>query len=436
MESNNRGVENMFIDEAKISIKSGKGGNGAVAWRREKYEPAGGPYGGDGGRGGDVILKTDYGIRTLMDFRYKRSYSAQNGEDGRSKRQFGKDGEDIILKVPVGTLVKDEKTGRVIVDLKENNQEFIIAKGGRGGRGNAKFATPTRQSPGFAEQGRKGEQRDIILELKLLADVGLIGFPNVGKSTILSLVSAAKPKIANYHFTTLRPNLGVVKVADEKSFVIADIPGLIEGASEGIGLGHDFLKHIERTGILVHVLDASGSEYRDPIEDYYSIREELMRYNEKLADKPEIIVANKMDLPDSMEGLEKIKKEFEPKGLKIYPVSAATTQGIDELKYGIWELLQNTEIEYETYDEEYIEEKAHGDNSEDEIIVKKEDGMYIVEGRYIEELLESIYFEDVDSLRFFQETLRKKGVVERLEELEIQEGESVFIAGYEFEFFH
>lgn len=436
MESNNRGVENMFIDEAKISIKSGKGGNGAVAWRREKYEPAGGPYGGDGGRGGDVILKTDYGIRTLMDFRYKRSYSAQNGEDGRSKRQFGKDGEDIILKVPVGTLVKDEKTGKVIVDLKENNQEFIIAKGGRGGRGNAKFATPTRQSPGFAEQGRKGEQRDIILELKLLADVGLIGFPNVGKSTILSLVSAAKPKIANYHFTTLRPNLGVVKVADEKSFVIADIPGLIEGASEGIGLGHDFLKHIERTGILVHVLDASGSEYRDPIEDYYSIREELMRYNEKLADKPEIIVANKMDLPDSMEGLEKIKKEFEPKGLKIYPVSAATTQGIDELKYGIWELLQNTEIEYETYDEEYIEEKAHGDNSEDEIIVKKEDGMYIVEGRYIEELLESIYFEDVDSLRFFQETLRKKGVVERLEELEIQEGESVFIAGYEFEFFH
>lgn len=432
-EFNNRDVDNMFVDKAKITVKAGKGGNGVVAWRREKYEPSGGPYGGDGGNGGSVILKTDSGIRTLMDFKYKRIYKAENGEDGRSKKQMGKDGEDIILKVPVGTLIKDEKSGKVIIDLKEKDQEFVIAKGGRGGRGNARFATATRQAPGFAEQGKKAEEREIVLELKLLADVGLVGFPNVGKSTILSLVSAAKPKIANYHFTTLKPNLGVVRVAEEKSFVIADIPGLIEGASEGVGLGHDFLRHVERTRVLVHVLDASGSEYRDPVKDYYDIKDELVKYNEKLSNKPEIIVANKMDLPGSEEGLKNIKEEFEPKGFEVYPVSAATSEGIKELKYAIWNLLQNTEIEYETYDEEYVFER---EKDEDGIIVKKENGKYIVEGSFIEDLLESIYFDDVDSLRFFQDTLRRKGIIEELENLGIQEGESVFIAGYEFEFFH
>lgn len=423
----------MFIDVANIRVKAGKGGDGVVAWRREKFEPAGGPYGGDGGNGGSIILKADEGIRTLMDFRYKRSYIGQNGEDGRSKKQFGKGGEDIILKLPVGTLVKDETTGGVIVDLKEKDQTFVIAKGGRGGRGNARFATATRQAPGFAEPGKKGEERNIVLELKLLADVGLIGFPNVGKSTILSIISAAKPKIANYHFTTLKPNLGVVRIGEEKSFVIADIPGLIEGAHEGAGLGHDFLRHIERTRILVHVLDISGSEGRDPVDDFYKINEELSKYNEKLKDRPQIIVANKMDIPGAEEGLEKIKNEFEPKGYKVISLSAATLEGIDELKYEIWDLLMNTEIIYETFDEEFIHEE---EDMNDSIIVKKEDGKYIVEGEFIDRLLSATYFDDVDSLRYFQDMLRKKGVIDELNDLGIKEGESVFICGYEFEFFN
>lgn len=420
----------MFIDKANIHIKGGKGGNGVVAWRREKFEPSGGPYGGDGGRGGSIILKADEGIRTLMDFRYKRKYLGQNGENGRSKKQFGKAGEDIIVKVPVGTIVKDEATGKVIVDLKEKDQEFIIAKGGRGGRGNAKFATATRQAPGFAEPGTKGKERDIILELKLLADVGLVGFPNVGKSTFLSMVSAAKPKIANYHFTTLKPNLGVVRVADEKSFVMADIPGIIEGASEGVGLGHEFLRHIERTRVLVHIIDVSGIEGRDPVEDYYTIREELLEYNPKLKDKPEIIVGNKMDIPGAEEGLQKLKDEFKDK--EIYSLSAATSKGVDELKYAIWNVLENTEIEYESFDDEMYEEVIE----KTEVIVKKEDEVYIVEGMGIEYLLESVYFDDIDSLRHFQETLRQMGIIERLEKLGIEEGETVVIGGYEFEFFH
>ncbi|OLS03337.1 GTPase ObgE [Tissierella creatinophila] len=420
----------MFIDKAKIHIKGGKGGNGIVAWRREKFEPSGGPYGGDGGNGGSIILKADEGIRTLMDFRYKRNYSGENGEDGRTKKQFGKAGENITIKVPVGTIVKDEPTGKVIVDLKEKGQEFVIARGGRGGRGNAKFATATRQAPGFAEPGTKGKERDIVLELKLLADVGLIGFPNVGKSTFLSMVSAAKPKIANYHFTTLKPNLGVVRVAEEKSFVIADIPGLIEGASTGVGLGHEFLRHVERTRVLVHILDVSGIEGRDPVKDYYTIMEELIEYNPKLKDKPQIIVGNKMDIPGAKEGLKKLQEEF--KDQTIYSLSAATSQGVEELKYAIWNVLSNTEIEYDSFDDEMYEEVYE----EREVIVKKEDEEYIVEGESVEHLLESVYFDDVDSLRHFQETLRKMGIIERLEELGIQEGETVLIGGYEFEFFH
>lgn len=422
----------MFIDVAKISVKAGKGGNGIVAWRREKFEPSGGPFGGNGGNGGSIILKVDEGVRTLMDFRYKRAYKGQNGEDGRTKKQFGAKGQDIILKVPKGTLVKDQATGGVIVDLKEKDQTFVIVRGGRGGRGNAEFATATRQAPGFAEAGTKGQEREIILELKLLADVGLIGYPNVGKSTILSMLSAAKPKIANYHFTTLKPNLGVVRVGEEQSYVIADIPGLIEGASEGIGLGHDFLKHIERTSVLVHVLDVSATENRDPIEDFYKINQELKDYNEKLQSKPQIIAANKMDIPTSLEELEKLRQEFEPKGYTIYPVSAATGEGINELKFGIWELLSNTEIVNETYDEEHVEYRKE----EETIIVRKEDDIYIVEGTFVERLLESIYFDDVDSLRFFQDTLRKRGIIEELEKLGVQEGDSIFILDNEFEFFH
>lgn len=423
----------MFIDSAKIFIKAGKGGDGAVAWRREKFEPSGGPYGGDGGDGGSIILIADENIRTLLDFRYKRKYQAENGENGRSKKQYGKNGKDLVLKVPVGTLIKDAESKKVIFDLKEKGQTVAIAKAGKGGRGNAKFATPTRQAPGFAESGTKGQEREIILELKLLADVGLIGYPNVGKSTILSILSNAKPKIANYHFTTIKPNLGVVRVADEQSFVIADIPGLIEGASQGAGLGHNFLKHIERTRVLVHVLDISGSEARDPVEDFKTINEELFSYNEALKDRPQIIVANKMDLDGANEGLEMIKNEFEPLGYKIYPVSAATLEGIKELKYSIWELLTSTESIYETFDEEF--EEVDLPEEEDAIIVKFEDGKYIVEGSYIERLLYSTYFDDVDSLRYFQDNLRKKGVIDRLEELGIQEGESVFICDNEFEFF-
>ena len=422
----------MFIDIAKIRLKAGKGGDGVVAWRREKYEPSGGPYGGDGGDGGSIILKADESIRTLMDFRYKHSYSAENGEDGRSKKQYGRKGNDLIIKLPVGTLVKDENTGKVIVDLKEKGQTYIIARGGKGGRGNAKFATPTRQAPGFAEAGIKGEEINITLELKLLADVGLIGFPNVGKSTILSIISAAKPKIANYHFTTLTPNLGVVRVDDEKSFVIADIPGLIEGAHEGAGLGHKFLRHIERTRVLVHVLDASGSEARDPIEDFYKINEELSKYNFKLGDKPQIIVANKMDIPGGEEGLKLIKDTFEPKGYKVLSTSAATSKGINDLKYLLWDLLSSIEIDYDTFDEEFEEFEIKENQS---IIVKKENGKFIVEGSFIEKLLYSTYFDDVDSLRYFQNTIRKKGVVEELKKLGIQENDSVFICENEFEFF-
>lgn len=298
----------MFIDIAKIKLKAGKGGDGAVAWRREKYEPAGGPAGGDGGRGGDVIVMTDSGLHTLMDFRYKREYKAENGQNGMNKLKFGKDGEDIILKVPVGTLIRDANTKGVIYDLKEDNMSVTVCKGGKGGLGNARFKTSTRQAPAFAQAGNIGEEREVILELKLLADVGLVGFPNVGKSTLLSIVTSARPKIANYHFTTLSPNLGVVKIDEGESFVIADIPGLIEGASEGIGLGDEFLKHIERTGILIHVLDISGSEGRDPLEDFYKINEELFNYNERLAEKKQIIFANKMDVPGAEENLKKARK--------------------------------------------------------------------------------------------------------------------------------
>ena len=423
----------MFVDVAKINLKAGKGGDGAVAFRREKYEPSGGPYGGDGGNGGSIILVADEGIRTLMDFRYKRHYKAENGENGKTKRQFGKDGKDLILKLPVGTLVKDANTSKVIVDMKEHNQEFVIVKGGKGGRGNAKFATPTRQAPRFAEPGSLGEERDIVFELKLLADVGLVGFPNVGKSTILSIVSEAKPKIANYHFTTLKPNLGVVKIDEGQSFVIADIPGLIEGAHEGVGLGHDFLRHVERTRVLVHVLDTSGIEGRNPIEDFYKINQELVKYNPKLSEKPQIIVANKMDLPQAEEWLIKIKEEFEPKGYEIYPVSAATREGINKLKFGIWEKLSTLEIEYETFDEQMditIDEPVVED-----FTVKKENGKFIVEGPFIESLVYSTDFDNYDSLRYFQNIMRDKGIVEELQKLGIQENDIVFILEYEFEYF-
>lgn len=424
----------MFVDVAKIFVKGGKGGNGAVAFRREKYEPSGGPAGGDGGNGGNVILKVDEGIRTLMDFRYKRHYKAENGENGKSKNQYGKKGSNLVLRVPPGTLVKDAETGRIIVDLTDNEQEFIIAKGGRGGRGNTKFATSTRQAPRFAEAGEKGEERWIILELKLLADVGLVGFPNVGKSTLLSTVTDAKPKIANYHFTTLKPNLGVVEIGEGKSYVMADIPGLIEGAHAGVGLGHEFLRHVERTRLLLHVIDISGQEGRDPVEDYYKINEELEKYNPQLASKHQIIVANKIDVPGSHENLERFKTKLSDIPYEIYPISAATGEGLKELKYVVWNKLQEIgEPEPVIQDEENIKVYEYNKDRQ-EVIVRKEGNKYIVEGYPIEKLIESTNFDDLDSLRYFQNVIRKRGIVDELKKLGIKTGETVNMCGFEFEF--
>lgn len=425
----------MFIDIAKVYVKGGNGGDGAVAFRREKYEPSGGPAGGDGGNGGSVIIEVDTGLRTLMDFRYKKHYKADAGEQGRSKNQFGKGADNLVLKVPPGTIVRDEETGDLLADLTEDNNRVVIAKGGRGGKGNSKFTTSTRQAPRFAEAGSKGQDRWIILELKLIADVGLAGFPNVGKSTLLSIITDAKPKIANYHFTTLTPNLGVVKVDEGKSFVIADIPGLIEGAHTGIGLGHEFLRHIERTRVVVHLIDASGQEGRDPVEDFYKINEELAKYSEKLADKPQIVVANKMDIPESQEGYERLKAEVEGKGYDIYAISAATVTGIKELKYAIQNKLEEIG-EPEPLEEIVDVNKLYEFSKKNsEVIVRKEGEIYYVEGYPIEKLINSTNFEDHESVRNFQEIIRKKGIVEELKALGILEEDIVNICGYEFEFF-
>ncbi|MDO5707406.1 MAG: GTPase ObgE [Andreesenia angusta] len=424
----------MFIDKAKINVKAGNGGNGAVAWRREKYEPSGGPAGGDGGNGGSVILKVDEGLRTLMDFKYKRHYKAEPGENGKNKKQYGRNGKDLILRVPPGTVIRDVETDLLIADLKENGEEVVVARGGRGGKGNAKFANSIRQAPRFAESGGHGEEVDIILELKLLADVGLIGFPNVGKSTLLSVITDAKPKIANYHFTTLSPNLGVVQVEDGDSFVIADIPGIIEGASEGIGLGHEFLRHIERTRILVHLIDISSQEGRDPIEDFHKINQELKKYSEKLSEKPQLVVANKIDIPGYEENLERLEEEVKKYGYDIVSISAVTKEGIKELEYKILEMVNTYEREelYEDISPELVYQKREKSN---EVIVRKEGEIYIVEGYPIEKLVDSTNFDDIDSLRHFQEVLRVKGIIDQLRELGVDEEDIVNICGYEFEFF-
>ncbi|WBW49214.1 GTPase ObgE [Peptoniphilus equinus] len=420
----------MFIDKAEIKCQAGHGGDGAVAWRREKYEPAGGPAGGDGGKGGDVIVRTDPGLHTLMDFRYSRIYKAENGQGGMNKLKYGRKGQDVVLRVPVGTLIKDKETGGVIADLKEPNAQFTVCKGGKGGKGNAKFRSSTRQAPSFAEAGTRGEARDIILELKLLADVGLVGFPNVGKSTLLSVVSAAEPKIANYHFTTLEPNLGVVQLGDERSFVLADIPGLIEGASQGIGLGDEFLKHVERTKLLIHVIDASGSEGRDPIEDFELINQELKGYNEKLATKSQLIFLNKMDLPESKANAEAFRLAYPE--LTVFEGSAAMNANVRDLMNKAYNELQAIETEdYETYDVVYVDNKERKDGIE----VYEEHGDYHIDGPYIDKLLRSTNFGDHESLRYFQENLRKNGVIDKLKDLGVGEGDSVFIGEYEFEFF-
>lgn len=420
----------MFIDVAKIELKAGKGGDGSVAFRREKYEPSGGPAGGDGGDGGSIIIVGDKDIKTLMDYSYKSIYKAENGGDGRNKKQFGKKGEDLILKVPVGTLVKDYDTDTVIYDVKHDKEEFVICKGGKGGKGNVHFKSSIRQAPRFAEPGTKGEGKTIKLELKLLADVGLIGLPNVGKSTLLSIMSNARPKIANYHFTTLEPNLGVCKVG-EKSFVLADIPGLIEGASEGLGLGHDFLKHIERTKILVHVLDISGSEGRNPIEDFELINSELSSYNIKLNDKKMLVVLNKTDL-GAEDNIKEFREKYSDKVDEIVEISAATTENVDKLMYLIADTLDSIEDDYSTLDEQYV---YFEEEKEPDFKVRKENENYIVEGPLIENLIYRTNFEVYESVNHLQKVLEDKGIIEQLKDLGIQDGDNVVIGDVEFDFY-
>ncbi len=423
----------MFVDKAKIRVKAGDGGDGAVSFYREKYVAAGGPDGGNGGKGGDIIFVIDDNFSTLIDFKYKKKYAAQRGENGGAKHCTGKNGEDLIIKVPRGTLVRDANTGRIIADLSKKDRQ-IIAKGGNGGKGNSVFKSPTRQIPRFAKPGYPGEEFELSLELKLLADVGLVGFPNVGKSTLISVVSQAKPKIANYHFTTLVPVLGVVKVEAEKSFVMADIPGLIEGASDGIGLGHEFLRHVERCRLILHVLDVSGSEGRDPREDFDIINRELEKFSPDLAECPQIVAANKSDMA-SPEQIQELKEYIEEKGYTFFEISAATTQGTSELiKYISQELDKLPPIrEYEP--EEIPEEEIM--QKEDErkrITVRKEEDVYYVEAQWLEPILRTVNLDDYSSLQYLQRVLQTNGVFQRLENMGIDEGETVDIHGFEFEY--
>ena len=415
-----------------LELKAGKGGDGMVGWRREKFEPAGGPYGGDGGKGASIILRADSNMRTLIDFKHKRIFKADNGENGKNKLQYGKDGEDLVLRVPVGTLVKEFNSKGLIMDLKNDGDEVIIAKGGRGGRGNAKFKNSVRQAPTFAEPGKKGEEIKVILELKLIADVGFIGYPNVGKSSLLSVISRAKPKIANYHFTTLEPNLGVVTTKDNNSFVAADIPGLIEGAHEGLGLGHSFLKHIERTNVLAHVVDASKSERENPIEDFKKINEELFSYNEKLIDKKQLVVLNKADLVYEKEDLEKLQNEFKEMGYDSVITSSATLEGIEMLKYKLYDIIKDMPRNVnETFDDTvYIKE-----DTDIPVHVYKSGGIYFVEGTKVENVLAGVYADNIDSLRYFQRFLEKEGIMDELRELGLEDSDTVAVCGFEFDYY-
>lgn len=413
----------MFIDLAEIYVKAGDGGNGRVSFHREKYVPAGGPDGGDGGDGGNLIFQADKHLRTLADFRYRRSYKAERGEDGGQKKCFGKKGQDLVVKVPCGTLVKDKETGLILADLTQDGQTEIIARGGKGGKGNVHFATSTRQIPNFAKNGTPGEERWIILELKLLADVGLVGYPNVGKSTLLSKVSSARPKIANYHFTTLSPNLGVVSMGEGESFVMADIPGLIEGAHEGVGLGHDFLRHVERTRILIHVVDVAGLDGRNPVEDFHTINRELEKYNPELAKRPQIVAANKVDVLSNDAVIKSFTATMEKIGYRVFPISAATGAGITELVNYVYEQVKALPepIVYEPAPKEML----YRAENEEPFTVWKENDVYVVDGPWIRGILRGINFEDRESLQYFQRALRQKGVIDALEEKGVQEGDTV-----------
>ena len=425
-----------MIDYARVSLIAGDGGNGAVAWRREKYEPTGGPAGGDGGDGGSIIIKATRNLSTLDEFRYKNKFKAENGEQGGKNKKFGKKGEDLFIRVPVGTVIREAESNVIVKDLNKDGEEFLIAKGGRGGRGNVHFKNSVRQAPRFAESGRKGQAIDLVFELKVLADVGLVGLPNVGKSTLLSVVSRAKPKIANYHFTTIDPNLGVVKLDRERSFIIADIAGLIEGASDGQGLGHDFLKHIERCRILVHVVDISGLEGRDPIEDFKLINEELRLYNEKLMDKPMIIALNKIEL-DYDNNADRFIKEFSDT-YKIFKVSAATTQGIKELIDYVSTKLENSDYDefalYEEVDEDFLED-YYNREVEFDLNFRKENEIYVVDGKRIDNLIKKVNIDDYDSRIYFEKTLREMEVFDKLKEMGIKDGDSVAVGDIVFEYY-
>ena len=423
----------MFVDQAKIYIKAGDGGDGAVSFHREKYVAAGGPDGGDGGKGGDIVFVVDDNISNLIDFRYKRKYVAEKGQNGGAKNCSGRNAPDLVVKVPRGTVVKEIKSGRILADL-STDEPAVIAHGGKGGRGNAHFATSTRQIPKFAKPGFRGDEYEVMLELKLIADVGLVGFPNVGKSTLISVVSAAKPKIANYHFTTLTPVLGVVKIEEGKSFVMADIPGLIEGGSEGGGLGHEFLRHVERGRLIVHVIDVSGSEGRDPIEDFKAINHELENFSMELAEAPQIVAANKSDMA-TPEQVERLRNYVEDQGLLFYEISAATTKGTKELMYGVWERLSVLppvkQFEAQPLTQEELDDKLI---SKKDFRVTVEDGVYFVEADWLLDILRTANMDDYSSLQYFQNVLRTSGIIDKLEEMGIEEGDTVSIFDFEFEY--
>ncbi|MBQ7491646.1 MAG: GTPase ObgE [Clostridia bacterium] len=424
----------MFVDVAKIRIKAGRGGDGHIGFHREKYVASGGPDGGDGGRGGNIVFTVDRHMSTLLDFRYKKKYAASDGEPGGTKRRFGKDGADTVIKVPLGTLIRDGETGALLHDMSDD-EPFIAACGGRGGWGNAHFATPTRQAPRFAKPGLEGDERFIVLELKLIADVGLIGFPNVGKSTLLSMISAARPKIANYHFTTLQPNLGVVFISEGSSFVCADIPGIIEGAAEGAGLGHDFLRHIERCRLLVHLVDASGSEGRDPVEDLETINRELTHYSQELSRRPQIIVANKCDiLEEGSDNLARLQKKADELGYPLLQMSAAAGQGVKELVYAVWNKLE-TLPPVEIFQPEMTLETMPDLTGERDIhIVRGDDAVFYVTGAWVERIVSSVNFDEYESRMYFERTLRKAGVFDMLEAKGIQEKDTVDVLGIQFEY--
>ena len=426
----------MFADRAKIMIRSGKGGNGHVSFRRELYVANGGPDGGDGGKGGDLIFEVDEGLNTLYDYRHKRKFAAGDGEEGGKRRCHGKDGKDVVLKVPEGTVIKEANTGKVVADMSGENRRQIILKGGKGGLGNQHFATATMQVPKYAQPGQPAMEMEVTLELKVIADVGLIGFPNVGKSTLLSRVTNADPKIANYHFTTLNPNLGVVDLPNGKGFVMADIPGLIEGASEGVGLGHEFLRHSERTKMMIHVVDAAGIEGRNPIEDIYKINAELEAYNPEIAKRPQVIAANKTDLiySEDEDPVELLKAEFEPKGIKVFPISGVSGKGIQELLYYVSEELQKIGTETVIFEQEFF--------PEDELIyeelpytVEKVDDMYVVEGPKIEKMLGYTNLDSEKGFAFFQRFLKDTGILEKLEAAGIEEGDTVKMYGLQFDYY-